>query len=147
MSSFHQYNGGGGLTLAIVLENAMVSLKEPPPQLDTLLMELSNADESYSKTRFTLVYMDDENEMVKIDTQADYETALRYAEIEGIKCLELTIIQKTRDDRHGSGFSTLLTHSIRMGDYKIISGNCNVGPMQFTDYQNHNTYLEKYSHQ
>lgn len=145
MASSGQHNQTSSLTLAIVLENAVVCLKAPPPQLDTLLMELSNADESYSKTRFTLVYMDDENEMVKIDTQADYETAIRYAEIEDIKCLELTIIQKTRDDRHGSGFSTLLTHSIRMGDYRVIGGANQSGQQYHMDQHNNLTSADRYS--
>lgn len=108
-----------GITLAIVLENAVVEMKQPPPTLEALLLELSHADESYSKSRFTLVYMDEENEMVKIENQTDYENAIRYAQIQNIKCLEVNIIMKSKESHLSSGFSAVLTHSVRMGDYRI----------------------------
>lgn len=104
--------------LTIFLENAEVIMKQPPDTLEALLLELSHADESYSKSRFTLVYFDDENEMVKIENQMDYENAIRYAQIQQIERLEVRIMMKTKDAHHSSGFSAVLSHSVRMGDFK-----------------------------
>ena len=101
----------GGVVLSIELDNARITMKKPPETLEALLLELSHADESYSKSRYTLVYLDDENELVKIENQTDYENAIRYAQIERIPCLEIRFISKAKEAHYSSGFSTVLTHS------------------------------------
>lgn len=108
-----------GPALTVVLENAEVTMKKPPATLEALLLELTHADESYIRSRFTLVYWDDENDMVKIENQTDYENALRFAQIQRIERLVVKIIQKAKENHHTSGFSNVLTHSVQMGNYQL----------------------------